>query len=247
MADDSPGHDDPVLPADGAVPAGTVAAAADTNASAGPVTEPDGDTVLAQALSPEPLVIVISGPSGVGKDEVLKHLQEQQVPFHFVVTATTRPQREGEVHGRDYYFVSVTEFAEMIERDELLEYAVVYGDYKGIPKQQVRQALATNQDVIMRIDIQGAQTIRRIASGAVSIFLVAESLDELKRRLRERRTEPPDGLKMRIATAGEEMKRAIEFDYIVVNQRDQLEATVDAILAIITAEKHRVHRRSVTL
>jgi guanylate kinase len=198
-------------------------------------------------LDPEPLVAIISGPSGVGKDEVLASMQERGVPFHFVVTATTRPKRESEIDGSDYYFVSVGEFAEMLARGELLEHAVVYGDYKGIPKQQVRDALSSGHDVVLRIDIQGAQTIRRLVDGAIFIFLAAESLAELERRLIERKSEPPDQLKLRIATAREEMQRAAEFDYVVVNRRDRLEEAVDAILAIITAEKHRVRRRRVTL
>ncbi len=205
------------------------------------------EAVIAWALSPAPLMIVISGPSGVGKDEVLKRMQLRNHDLHFVVTATTRPRRANEVDGVDYHFISVAEFADLIERGELLEHAVVYGDHKGIPKEQVRSALASGQDVILRIDVQGAQTIRRLVDDAVFIFLVAETMGELERRLRERKSEPPDRLKMRIATSREEMKRATEFDYIVVNHRDRLEETVDTILAIIAAEKHRVHRRRVKL
>jgi guanylate kinase len=207
----------------------------------------DDAIVLSHALAPPPVMLVISGPSGVGKDEVVKGLQSRHVPFHFVVTATTRPQRENEVDGRDYHFVSVATFAEMIEHDDLLEHAVVYGDYKGIPKQQVRAALASGQDVVLRIDVQGAQTIRGLIPATVTVFLIAESMTELERRLRERKSEPPDLLKMRIATARQEVKRATEFDYIVVNRRDRLDETVDTILAIVTAEKHRAQRQAVTL
>lgn len=205
------------------------------------------ENAIARALSPGPLVVVLSGPSGVGKDEVLIALKNRSVPFHFVVTATTRPRRPGETDGVDYFFVSVAEFAEMIETGELLEHALVYGDYKGIPKQQVRDALSGGKDVLLRIDVQGAQTVKRLIDGAVFIFLVADTTDELERRLRERKTEPPDRLKMRIATAREEMKRVCEFDYVVVNRRDRLEDTVDTVLAIIAAEKHRVDALSVTL
>ena len=142
-----------------------------------------------------PLLVVISGPSGVGKDEALKVMKERGYPFYFVVTTTTRPKREGEIDGKDYFFVSMTEFAEMIEMDELLEYAVVYGDYKGIPKKQVRKALASGQDVVMRIDVQGAETIKRLVPEAILIFLSAESEGALVRRLRMRKTEPEDQLK----------------------------------------------------
>src|SRR4030066_2187383 len=111
---------------------------------------------------PEPLLIVISGPSGVGKDTVIQRMKERNLPFHFVVTAATRPPRPNEVHGRDYFFYSHDQFAEMIEKGELLEYAIVYNDYKGIPKAQVREASPTGKDVAMRLDIQGAATIRRL-------------------------------------------------------------------------------------
>ena len=138
---------------------------------------------------PRPVLVVLSGPSGVGKDATLDLLRASGHPFHFVVTATTRPIRPGEVDGVDYHFVSVGEFAEMIEKGELLEYAVVYGDYKGIPKEHVREALASGKDVIMRIDVQGAATIRKLVPNAVTIFLTAESEAELVRRLQERKTE----------------------------------------------------------
>src|SRR3990172_6230686 len=118
-----------------------------------------------------PLLIVISGPSGAGKDTVMQRMKERGLPFHFVVTANTRPKRENEVDGRDYFFMSKDEFARMIEHDELIEYAVVYGDYKGIPKAQVRQALASGKDVVMRLDVQGAETVRKLANGGLLIFI----------------------------------------------------------------------------
>jgi guanylate kinase len=189
---------------------------------------------------PRPLLVVLSGPSGVGKDATLQMLKQTNYPFHFVVTATTRPKRPGEVDGVDYHFVSVGEFAEMIEKGELLEYAVVYGDYKGIPKKHVRSALASGKDVIMRIDVQGAATIRKLVPNAVTIFLTAESEEELIRRLQERKTEDPDKLKMRIATARQETKRIFKFDYVVVNRVDELDKTVAQVLSIIGAEKSRV-------
>ncbi len=197
---------------------------------------------------PEPLLIVVSGPSGVGKDTVL-HLMEERghQPFHFVVTATTRPIREGEVHGKDYFFISSDEFAKMIEDDELLEYAIVYNDYKGIPKQQVRDALASGKDVIMRLDVQGAATVKKMAPEAVLIFLTTKDEEELVNRLRTRKTETAEGLNLRIATARQELKRAMEFDYVVINQDDELNEAVDTIQAIIHAEHHRTHPRKVSL
>jgi len=196
---------------------------------------------------PSPLLIVISGPSGAGKDSILQRMKERNLPFHFVVTATTRPPRPNEVHGQDYFFVTKEEFARMIEQNELLEYAIVYGDYKGIPKQQVRQALASGQDVILRIDVQGAETIRKLVPEALLIFVTVESEEELVRRLKRRKTESPEELALRIATARKELQRVEAFDYVVVNEEDRLNEAVDTIAAIIVAEHHRVHHRRISL
>jgi guanylate kinase len=197
--------------------------------------------------NPQPLMIVISGPSGAGKDTVMQRMQERGMPFHFVVTATTRLKRANEEHGRDYLFVSKDEFARMIDADELIEHAIVYGDYKGIPKQQVREALASGMDVIMRLDVQGAETVRRLAPEALLIFITTDSEDELVRRLETRNTETADSLTLRIATARKELKRVEAFDYVIVNRDFQLDGTVDTIRAIIDAEHHRVKPRKVTL
>jgi guanylate kinase len=194
-----------------------------------------------------PVLVVLSGPSGVGKDATIQRMKERNHSFYFVVTATTRPRRPNEVDGVDYHFLSMGEFAEMIENDELLEYAVVYGDYKGIPKQYVRDALDSGKDVILRIDVQGAATIRKLIPNAVTIFLTAESEEELVNRLRQRKTEAPGALKMRIATARQEMKRIKEFKYVVVNREGHLDDTVDQVLSIILAEKCRVDWKPVEI
>jgi guanylate kinase len=194
-----------------------------------------------------PLLIVISGPSGVGKDSVLQRMKERGLPFHFVVTATTRPQRLEEKEGVDYIFVGREEFADMIEKGELMEYALVYSDYKGIPKAQVRKALASGKDVVMRVDVQGAATVRKISPEAILIFLTTSSEEELVERLKKRKTEKAEDLRLRIATARQEFNRVGEFDYIVVNREDQLDATVETINDIIQAEHHRVEPRRVTL
>jgi guanylate kinase len=196
---------------------------------------------------PQPLLIVISGPSGVGKDTVMQRMKERGLPFHFVVTATTRPQRANEIHGRDYWFVSKEEFARMIDTDELIEHAIVYGDYKGIPKQQVREALASGMDVVMRVDVQGAETVRKLARQALMIFITTETEQDLVHRLEKRKTETADSLALRIATARKELNRVEAFDYVIVNREFHLDETVDAIRAIIDAEHHRVHPRKVAL
>jgi len=195
----------------------------------------------------QPLLIVISGPSGVGKDTVLQRMIERRLPFHFVVTATTRARRPGEVEGKDYIFVSRDQFAEMIERGQLLEHAFVYNDYKGIPRQQVEEAIASGQDVAMRLDVQGADTIRKLCPDALMIFLTTQTEAELIDRLSVRRTEDTENLKLRIATAREELKRVDIFDYLVVNPDQQLDNTVDTIMAIINAEHHRTRPRVVRL
>lgn len=200
-----------------------------------------------KVIDPKPLLIVISGPSGAGKDTIVQRMKQRGMPFHFVVTATTRPRREGEVHGRDYFFVSKEEFARMIEQDELIEYAIVYGDYKGIPKQQVREALASGKDVVMRIDVQGAETVRKLAPNAILIFMTVDNEHELERRLRERKTETAEELALRIATARKELQRVEAFDYVVVNADDHIDQAVDTIQAIIIAEHARVHQKVVSL
>ncbi len=196
---------------------------------------------------PQPLLIVISGPSGAGKDTVMQRMKERGLPFHFVVTATTRPQRANEIHGRDYFFVSKDEFARMIDEDDLIEHAMVYGDYKGIPKKQVREALVSGMDVVMRIDVQGAETVRRLAPEALMIFITTENEKDLVHRLETRKTETVDSLALRIATARKELKRVDAFDYLIVNREFHLDETVDTIRAIIDAEHHRVKPRKVEL
>lgn len=192
---------------------------------------------------PPPLVLVVSGPSGVGKDAVIKSLQSSRPDIHFVVTATSRPRRPGEVHGTDYLFVSREQFEALRDAGELMEHALVYGEYKGIPKQQVRDSLSRGTDVVLRVDVQGAATMRSLlGSSAVFIFLVAESERTLVQRLVRRKSEPLDRLLVRVGTAREELSRACEFDYVVVNEEGRLEQTVATLCAIIDAEKLRAHR-----
>ncbi len=195
----------------------------------------------------EPLLVVISGPSGVGKDTVLDHMKQRGLPFHFVVTATTRPIRPGEIEGEDYFFVEEQEFLDMIDRGELIEHALVYNDHKGVPRQQIREAMDSGQDVVMRVDVQGAKTIRALAPQALMIFLTAGDEEALERRLRKRRTESEADLQLRLATAKEELGYLEVFDYAVLNADSQVEVAVDTILAIIEAEHHRVDPRRVEL
>ena len=194
-----------------------------------------------------PLLVGISGPSGVGKDTVVHHLKQRGLPFHFVVTATSRPKRPDEVHGVDYFFYSEPEFLDLLERGELLEHALVYNEHKGVPKQQVRDAMASGLDVVMRVDVQGAKTIKQLAPEAIAIFLMARDEAELAQRLRMRKTESEEHLQTRLQAAREELHYLDLFDYRVVNADSEVEAAVSTILAIIEAEHHRTHPRQVRL
>lgn len=198
-----------------------------------------------------PLLVVISGTSGAGKDSVaralVKRMAENGFPAHFVVTATSRLKRDSEVDGVDYFFVTREAFEQMIDNDELIEYALVYDQYKGIPKAQARQAMDSGLDVVMRLDIQGAATIRAMAPEALLIFVTASSDQELADRLRRRHTESEEQLQIRLEAARQEMAHIPEFDYVIPNRDGRLEDTIDAVMAIVVAEKHRSHPRHARL
>lgn len=191
--------------------------------------------------------MVLTGPSGAGKDVTLQRMRERNVPFHYVVTVTTREIREGETDGVHYYFVSRQEYEEMLARGELLEHAEVYGNFYGIPRREVAEPLRHGIDVIMKPDVQGAKTMRKLEPEAVFIFLAPPSMEELADRLYHRKTENPQELARRLELAREEMHALSDFDYVVVNHRNRLDDTVDEILAIIRAEKRRVDPRKIRL
>lgn len=202
-----------------------------------------GQLSLERTVAPAPpLVFVISGPSGVGKDAVIKQLQHARPNLHFVVTATSRAMRPGEIDGTDYMFVTKAEFESWVKEDKLLEHALVYGEYKGILRSQITHALAHDQDVILRLDVQGAATMRRLMPDSVSIFLVATSQHELVHRLLDRKTEPLDKLVLRVKTANDEVAHLKDFDYVVTNGQGQLDQCVRQIDAIIEAEKCKQRR-----
>lgn len=196
----------------------------------------------------EPLLIVISGPSGVGKDAVVNSIKERlSETLYFVVTANTREIREDEVDGVDYLFVTKEEFEAMIENDELLEYAAVYDEYKGVPKKSVQNALNSGKDVLMRLDVQGVKTIKKLSPEAIAVFLTTETEDELFQRLRERKTDTDEMIQTRMKKVYEEFDSLSIFDYIIENAEDELEKTVEMVLSIINVEHHRVHQRKITL
>jgi guanylate kinase len=195
----------------------------------------------------KPLLIVLSGPSGVGKDAVLSYLKKSCINVKFVTTVTTRPRRHNAKDNVDYHFVSEAEFLNLIKNNELLESANVYGNWYGPPKEPIRQALKQGYDVVVKVDVQGAATIKAIAPQALFIFLMPPSVEELATRLQQRYTESKETMAIRLQAANDEMKQISNFDYIVVNHRDQIESAVDEISAIITAEKCRVKQREITL
>jgi guanylate kinase len=194
-----------------------------------------------------PLLVVLSGPSGVGKDAVLAHLRSTGSPYHFTITATTRPKRDRELHGIDYLFLSSSEFDNMVKANKFLEWAHVYGNRYGIPRDQVRTALGKGLDVIIKADVQGAATIKKLAPEALFIFLVAPSLEELEWRLRDRKTETTTDLRLRLRTAKAEMGHQPMFDYVVINRDHGLDIAVADIKAIIANEKRRVPPRRIVL
>jgi len=189
---------------------------------------------------PEGLLFILSGPSGVGKDAAIKLMQQQRFPMHYAVTATTRPIRENEIAGKDYIFLSQDEFEGMLERDDFLEHADVYGKCYGTPKNQVLEPLAKGQDVLLKVDVQGADTVKDKMPHAIRIFLAPASFEELKERLESRLTESPEALLRRLREAEAEMAHAGEFDYVVYNRAGELEAAVREVQDIVLKEKARV-------
>ncbi|MBI3159797.1 MAG: guanylate kinase [Chloroflexi bacterium] len=195
-----------------------------------------------------PLLVVISGTSGAGKDSVVERLREDTGRFEFIVTVTSRGIREGERDGYDYIFVSEERFQQMAASGEFWEHADVYGQNKGVPRRHVEQALTGSKDILMRVDVQGAETVRRLtADQALTIFIDTHDEDELERRLRRRESDSEVQIHKRLEVARRERERIPEFDYLVINRDGCLEETVSAIRAIIAAEHHRARPRRVSL
>jgi guanylate kinase len=186
-----------------------------------------------------PLLVVLSGPSGVGKDAVLDELARRGHRFHRVVTCTTRARRDFEADGVDYHFVSDSEFDRLIETGGLLEHARVYGHRSGVPKQQVIDKLREGVDVYVRTDVQGATSITRIEPDALRIFIAPSSIDELVARVKNRGSDDDERIARRLDAARGEMARAGEFAHVIVNEPGRLEATAERLLAVIEEERTR--------
>lgn len=192
-------------------------------------------------------MVVLSGPSGVGKDAALNELRKLDRPWHFVVTATTRPIRAGETDGVDYIFLDEPTFLDMKERNKFVECAQVYGNWYGVPKSQVTSGLASGKDVILKIDVQGATTVRQMAPNALFIFMVPGSFQDLKDRLAQRMTESNPEMELRLKTAAAELEQAKDFDRQVVNSQDKLEQAVADIDRAIAEERQRQGRTPIQL
>lgn len=193
------------------------------------------------------LLIILSGPSGVGKDALLNRMKEFKYPLEYITTVTTRLRRAGERNHIDYHFIAPEKFQDMTKQGEMLEYANVYGNWYGVPKQPIKQALNRDQDTIVKVDIQGAAAIKKIVPQAVFIFLMPPSMKELGNRLKKRHTESSFDLDLRLQTATEEIKQLSLFDYVIYSQRDDIDSAVMDIVSIITAEKCRVTPREINL
>lgn len=189
------------------------------------------------------LLIVISGPSGVGKDATLSMMKRTGLPYHYVLTATTRPKRPTEQDGVDYWFMTEDKFQQMLKKNQLLEWAKVYGNYYGVPRKQITEAFKQGKDVIVKVDVQGAETIKRVVPDAVLIFLMPPSFEELANRLRQRYGASSSELDIRLSEAREEMERVPIFDYVIASYTDNLDRTVQEINAAVAAEKKRAKPR----
>lgn len=207
-----------------------------------------GNELIAEVrASVRPRLYVISGPSGVGKDTIIDNLRPRLPDFYFAVTATTRPRRPGEIDGVHYFFMTEDEFSRHLDDGEFIEHAEVYGNWYGVPKGGIRAALREGRNAIVKVDVQGAATIRALSDEAIMIFLMPTSIEELTRRLWTRKTDARDALLHRINTAANELSRVGEFDYRVFNEEGHVDRALDDILAIITAEQLKVNQREAVL
>ncbi|NPV52518.1 MAG: guanylate kinase [Firmicutes bacterium] len=185
-------------------------------------------------------LIVLSGPSGSGKNTLVNEILRVLPGIRYSVSATTRPQGPGEIDGRDYYFVTPERFDEMIKNDDLLEWATVYGHRYGTPRRPIEENVGSGLDVILDIDIQGARQVRARWPNGVFIFLLPPSLDELRRRIMRRSRDSRESIELRLRSAYDELKAVTEYDYVIVN--DTIEEAARKLAAVITAERLRVKR-----
>lgn len=194
-----------------------------------------------------PLLVVLSGPSGVGKDTVLLQMKRQGCPFHYVITATTRPRRGKEKEDIDYHFITEKQFQQMIDDGEFLEWANVYGNFYGVPKKEMRQAMDRGMDVIVKVDVQGVATIKKKIPQAISIFIEPPSIEGLERRLKGRHSENPADLALRLGKAREEMKDLSLFDYVLTSHQGKVDEVIAGIETIVNNEKQQARPKIINI
>ncbi len=213
--------------------------------STGTARAAGGPPAIEASDPPNPMLVIISGPSGVGKDTIIDALQRRgHLPaYHYVVTCTTRPRRGNEIDRVSYNFVSVPEFLAMRDAGELLEANEVHGNWYGTPRAGVRDALARGQHAILKIDVQGAEVVKREVPGALLIFVLPPSLETLVEHLKARRTESAEQLEIRQRNAALELARKDDYDYVVVNQENRVDVTAENIEQIISQEERREPRQ----
>lgn len=207
-----------------------------------------GDALIASLrAASKPRVFIISGPSGVGKDSVIEALRDVFPDAAYVVTATTRPMRPGEIDGVHYVFLSKEEFLDRIERNDFIENALVYDNHYGVPRSPIVDGLAEGRHVIIKVDVKGAATLRRLIPNTISLFLAPESMHALLNRLRDRKTDDPEVLMKRFMTASDELEEVEKFDYVVFNEDGRLAEAVQSICNIIDVEHRKVHQPDIVI
>lgn len=199
----------------------------------------------AQSSTRQGLLFVLSAPSGAGKDTVINTLRQQGMDFYVVPSVTTRTPRPGESEGHPYHFISKETFEQLVSQNELLEYANVHGNWYGQPRKLIRDTLSAGRDVLLKIDVKGAATIRSKVPDAIFIFLIPGSLEELTQRLTGRQTETEEELRRRLADARKELAEQHWYDYLITNRDGHLQEAVDCLRAIMLAEHCRVHPRNI--
>ena len=201
----------------------------------------------AQSSTRQGLLFVLSAPSGTGKDTVIHALKHQGMNFYVVPSITTRSPRPGESEGNPYHFVGQETFERMVSQGELLEYANVHGNWYGQPRKLIRDNLSAGRDVLLKIDVKGAATIRSKVPDAIFIFLIPGSLEELTQRLTGRQTETEEELQRRLTDARKELAEQHWYDYLITNRDGHLQEAVDCLRAIMLAEHCRVHLRDINI
>lgn len=204
----------------------------------------EGDSTL-QSQDKQGLLFVLSAPSGTGKDSVINGLKKRGMDFYVVASVTTRAPRPGESEGNPYHFITKEKYDAMVAQNELLEHANVHGNWYGQPLQPIKDMVRAGCDVLLKIDVQGAATVRQKVPGAIFIFLVPGSVDELSLRLTKRKTETEAEQERRLADARTELAQRDMYDYVIVNRQGHLEEAVDKLRAIMIAEHCRTHPRTI--